>query len=168
VETVQAEQRKLLRELVRSHNLKHVYLEGFSLEELPAFKKQLDQLARWKKPKGDTPLKELLVGMHREDTLEVGAAGQLMMAGELEVIPAEDTLALEAANPVKDGQVQWNEAANERREDAIVRNVLAEESAVAVLVLGGGHDFSDNVERTGGEVEYVRVQVEAHRKVAGE
>lgn len=165
VESVQVEQMDLLRELVKSHKLKQIFLEGFSPKEMPAFKKRLDHLARWKKPDGDTPLNEFLIGMHREDTLEVGAGGRLMMAGELEVIPTEDAEALEAANPVKDGKVQWDEDADERREDAIVRNMLAGESPVAVLILGGGHDLSDNVERIGGgEVEYVRVQVKAHVK----
>lgn len=37
------------------------------------------------------------------------------------------------------------------------------------VILGGGHDLSDNIERIGGgQVEYVRVQVEAHKKLVGE
>jgi hypothetical protein len=57
----------------------------------------------------------------------------------------------------------------ERWEDTIVRNVLTPESPVAVLILGGGHDLADNVEAiAGGQVEYVRVQVEADWKAAEE
>jgi hypothetical protein len=38
-----------------------------------------------------------------------------------------------------------------------------------LLILGGGHDLSDNVQRIcAGQAEYVRVQVEAHRKAAGD
>lgn len=173
VEAVQVEQMALLRELAKSHGLKAVFLEGIAQDEMPAFRKLLGHLARWKKPELKGPSWEvlsdqMLIDMHRQDTLEVGAGGRLMMTGELEVIPAEDAHALEAANPVKDGKVQYDEAANERREDAIVRNVLASESPVSVLVMGGGHDLTDNVERIGGQVEYVRVQVNAHRKATGE
>jgi hypothetical protein len=73
---------------------------------------------------------------------------------------------MEAANPVKDGKVEFDEAAIERREDAIVRNLLASESPVAVLMLGGDHDLAENLDRIGeGTVEYVTVQVEGHWKV---
>ncbi len=169
VEAVQVEQMALRRSLVKSHGLNAVFLEGIAQDEMPAFRKLLGQLARWKKPDGDGLLDMFLTDMHRLDTLEVGAGGRLMMAGELEVLPAEDAEAMKAANPVKDGKVQYDEAAIERREDAIVRNVLAAESSVAVLILGGGHDLSDNIERIGGgQVEYVRVQVEAHKKAVGE
>jgi hypothetical protein len=48
---------------------------------------------------------------------------------------------------------------------AIVRNVLASESPVVVLMLGGSHDLGDNVP---GNVEVVRVQVKAHRKSVGD
>ncbi len=169
VEAVQLEQMALLRSLANSHGLKQVFLEGIAEDEMPGFKNLLGHLSRWKKPKGTCPLDEFLIEMHRQDTLEVCAAGRLMMTGEVEALPAEDADALEAANPVKDGKVQFDESANERREDAIVRNVLASDSPAAVLLLGGGHDLADNVERIGGgQVEYVRVQVEAHKKAAGE
>ena len=167
VEAVQVEQMALLRSQVKSHGLNAVFLEGIAQDEMPAFRKLLGQLARWKKPDGDGLLDMFLTDMHRLDTLEVGAGGRLIMAGELEVLPAEDAEAMKAANPVKDGKVQFDETANERREDALVRNVLAAESSVAVLILGGGHDLSDNIERIGGgQVEYV--QVEAHKKAVGE
>jgi hypothetical protein len=160
VEAVQVEQMALLRNLAKSHGLKAVFLEGIAQEEIPGFRKLLGHLARWKKPKVDGPLDEFLIDMHRQDTL---------MAGELEVLPAEDLEAMEAANPVQGGQVQVDEAANERREDTIVRNVLASELAVAVLILGGDHNLADNLQRIGGgQVEYVRVQVEAHKKAVSE
>ena len=81
------------------------------------------------------------------------------------MLPAEDVEAMEAANPMKDGRVEFDDAATERREDAIVRNVLASESPVVVLMLGGSHDLGDNVP---GDVEVVRVQVKAHRKSVGD
>ena len=39
----------------------------------------------------------------------------------------------------------------------------------AVIVLGGAHDLSDNVNRlSGGKAEYIWVEVEAWKKFAGE
>ena len=74
------------------------------------------------------------------------------------------------SKPFKDGRVtEFDTEANQCREDVIVRTMLSSESHVIVLVMGGGHDLSDNVERIGGgTVEYVRVQLKAHRKAAGE
>ncbi len=169
VEAVQVEQMALLRELAKFHGLKQVFLEGVTKVELPAVRKFLDALVQWEKPEGDGILDGLWVDLHRQDTLEAGAAGRLMMAGELEVLAAEEVDGLLPVYPFRIDEVRFDNTANERREDAIVRNVLASESPVAVLILGGGHDLSDNVERIGGgQVEYVRVQVDAHKKAVGE
>jgi len=81
----------------------------------------------------------------------------------LEVLAAEDPVLLEAANPVgKDGSVRFDADANERRESAIVRRLL-KAGPVAVIVLGGGHDLSDNVPFG---CEYIRLQTRRHRDAA--
>jgi hypothetical protein len=164
VEAVQDEQMAVLRELAKSYGLKQVFIEGLAKENQQAFKELLGHLSRWRKPRGESPLENLLIDIHRNNTLDVGAVGRLMMTGESEALPAENKKVMEAANPVKDGKVEFDEAAIERREDAIVRNVLASESPVVVLMLGGSHDLGDNVP---GDVEVVRVQVKSHRKSVG-
>ena len=55
----------------------------------------------------------------------VGAPGRLLRSGDLTAVaPADDAEALGAANPVRDGSVEIDPAANERREAAIVAKVL--------------------------------------------
>jgi hypothetical protein len=166
VEKVQREQIKLLRELIKKHKLKHIYLEGFSKEELPAFQKRIEVLrdAEKKKPKGDSPIELLILYQLRLDLLEVGASGRLMIDGVIEVLPAEDAVWLEKANPVKDGKVQFNSEINENREDAIVQNLL-KSGSVVLVVMGGAHDFSNNVPR---ECKYERVATKAYWEAVGE
>ncbi len=167
VEAVQAEQMALLSELVKTHGRKAVFIERIAEADMAEYRELAQMMKNWKEPVGDDPMDEFLRQLNREVRLLLGAASRV---DGLEVHGAEDAEALEAANPIRDGRVtDFDEAANQRREDAIVRNVLASKSPVAVLVMGGGHDLSDNVERIGGgTVEYVRVQVKAHRKAAGE
>ncbi len=166
VEKVQSEQVDLLQHLKDAHGINEVYLEGMTDADVEGYRTLAEALAGWKAPIGDDAMSEFLRRQYREDKLLLGAAVQVE---GLEVLPSEDPEAMEAANPIKDWKVQFDEEANERREGAIVRNVLASESPVVVLVLGGGHDLSNSVEAIGGgAVEYVRVQVKAHRKAAGE
>lgn len=76
---------------------------------------------------------------------DTGAAGQLMVDGKLTVHAAEAE-DFDKANPVKDGAVNADEAAQEAREDAIVKEPLKQKKTV-VLVLGGAHDLTDNIRR---------------------
>lgn len=165
VESVQAEQMRLLRSLAKSHQIKRVFIEGLIQEEVERFEGLSVKVAEHRPRKSDTPLAQLLAEIHRENKLLIGAAGQLLGKGELEkVLPADNKKRLEAANPVKeDGQVKFDIGANERREDAIVRNLLAAGLPVKVLVLGGAHDLADNLKQSGHEdVEYVRVELKAY------
>jgi hypothetical protein len=75
----------------------------------------------------------------------LASTNQLLIDNDIKaVIPDEDAAAYRAATPVQDGQVVFNEKANEARADAIIGNTLRA-SGTAVLVLGGAHDLSDNV-----------------------
>jgi hypothetical protein len=60
---------------------------------------------------------------------------------------------------------EYDESQTEAREDAIARNLLKVEGD-ALVILGGAHDLTDNLERLKGdaEVEYVRVQWWNHSK----
>lgn len=91
-------------------------------------------------------------GTTEDDLLRLGAAGQLALEGKLRVLPAEGK-GFEQANPVRDGAVEFDEAANEKREDEIVRRL----AKGGCLVLGGAHDLADNIKRLGLDVGYVLV-----------
>jgi hypothetical protein len=55
----------------------------------------------------------------------LATTNQLLIENGIEaVIPAEDSAAYRAANPIQDGLVVFNEKANEAREDAIVKRML--------------------------------------------
>jgi hypothetical protein len=94
---------------------------------------------------------EALLQRHRLDLLRVGAAGQLVLAGELaEIVPVEDEIPFEAANPVGNGAVTLDSQKNERREDAQVRKLL-NSGPLVVVILGGAHDLADNIARLSGK-----------------
>jgi hypothetical protein len=154
VEAVQQEQLELLRALIKQQEIKNVFYEGLAPEDMPAFRERIETLKKFEKikPKGDTPIEQLMLSEYREDLLKIGAPGRLMMTGELEVLSVEDASLLKKANPVSDSGVEFDSAVIEAREDAMVRMLLSEE--MAVVILGGAHDLSDNVP---GGCEYVRL-----------
>jgi hypothetical protein len=99
---------------------------------------------------------------HQEELLRLGAAGRLALDGQLCIMPAEDAVAYRAANPLKSGSVEIDPAANEQRESAFCKTVLARDK-VAVLILGGAHELIDNVPRDCG---YIRVEQLAYKRMA--
>ena len=131
-------------------------------------------LAESQPPDPDAQLLEqnilgLLQGYHQQ-MVEIGAAGRLLVSGEIEdVLPLEDEEPLNAANPVTaDGQVRFDALKLQARHDAIVKNVL-KEGSFGLMILGGDHDLSENVRRLGrGRYEYVRVTTKRYREAAGE
>ena len=56
---------------------------------------------------------------------------------------------MEAANPVKAGWGKFDASGNERREDAILRNVMASDSPVVVMVMGGNRNLGNIATRLG-------------------
>lgn len=110
-------------------------------------------------------LEELLY-QHRLDLLQVGAAGQLYVAGEIEeVVPLDDAELLQRANPVaEDGGVKLDKEVIEARQDAQARAMI-EDGKFALAILGGAHDLSDNLARlTGGTCEYITVTTQWCRR----
>ncbi len=188
VELVQIEQMTLLRCLIKHHGLRRVFCEGFSVGELQAYKDRIaalrgvekediprlrEQLAevrsligsmkegeeRYEKAKKIEAEVLQLLDQHRVALLEMGAAGRLLMSGELEeVLPLEDAGKLDEAKPITPGgEVKLDAAKIEARHDAQVRNTL-KQGAFALVVLGGSHDLSASVARVmGGKGEYIRV-----------
>ena len=185
VELVQLEQLAILRCLIKHHGLKRVHSEGFSPNELEAYRDKIDVLRAMERQQIPQIRKQLdeirnlietmtgkgkekaqgierklivLLDGHRERLLEVGAAGRLLISGELEeVLPLEEDGAMEHANPITpNGTVRHEESKLEARHDAQLR-VLAKESPVVVIVLGGAHDLTGSVRRAGNGWECLRV-----------
>ena len=103
----------------RLRRLRRVHYEGLSKSELSAFRQRIATMTRFeqRKPRGETPLEQLLLHEYRLDPLQMGAPGRLMIAGDLEeVLPVEDAALFDAANPVqKDGTVRLDAVAVKRR-----------------------------------------------------
>ena len=97
----------------------------------------------------------------RDIRLQLGAVGQLLLAGEaLEVLPLDDAELQAAADPVKaDGSVRFDQAANDRRERAMVKRLL-KAGPVAIVILGRDHDLGDEIRAADGRAVYRRVEAE--------
>jgi hypothetical protein len=177
VESLQKEQIRLLRHFIQNHGLKRVYYEGLTDEDKPLFEMKIETYASTQNDSAeitrdveemlaeadDPELRRQLEGVlrgRRMFLLEMGAVGQLLMTGELEdVLPVEDAQLFEKANPLsKDGHIELKSETIEAREDAMVKKML-DGGPFAFVVLGGGHDLSDNIERLGsGSCEYLTVE----------
>lgn len=191
VDSVQLEQMTLLRTLIQQHGLKRLFCEGLTSKDMPNYREKIsilkgmegNQIARLKrqlnevrellveKPDPDAQVMEakildLLYGSYWR-LVEMGAAGRLLVSGEIEeVLPMEDDDVLEAANPVTaEGQVQFDEKRVKARRDAIVKNVL-KSGSFGLMILGGDHDLTENVKRVGGgKCEYIRVTLNRYKQV---
>ncbi|MEQ8852906.1 hypothetical protein [Gimesia sp.] len=169
VREIQKQQMELLRTLIKKHNLKAVYVEGLTEKNhkgILEFLESMKKYERTRKPPADR-LDRQIEALHQLSLLHVGAAPRLVMSGELKtILPAEDSKAMEAANPVRpDGTVVYDLKVATEREDAIARNLLKAEG-VAVIVLGGGHDLADNIKRVGGNCKYERAIVPKYKKAS--
>jgi hypothetical protein len=194
VELVQIEQLAMLRCLIKHHGLKRIFSEGFSPDELEAYRekiavlksmendqipqirKQLDEVRRLiegstgeKKDKAKAIEVQLLALLdeHKHRLLEIGASGRLLISGELEdVLPLEDAVALEKAKPISpSGGVKLDPVKLEARHDAQVKAMM-KEGPVAVIVLGGSHDLTASIKRFRGSCEYLRVTTKRFKEIA--
>lgn len=186
VELVQIEQMAVLRCLIKHHGLKKVFSEGFSpndleayreriavlraidREQIPQVQRQLEEvrkLQRNEKAKGIEVQLLTMLDEHKHRLLEMGAAGRLLISGDLEdVLPIEDADALAKAKPVTSGGVKLDAAMLEARHDAQVKAVL-KQGPVAFIVLGGAHDLTESIQRLGGEnCEYLRLTTKRFRE----
>ncbi len=198
-ELVQYEQMTLLRCLIKHHGLRQVVAEGFSEKELqvyrdkvaahgavekeqiPALRKQLAEVRtllaemtegedRYEKAKAIEQEILALLDRHRVAMLELGAAGRLLMSGELEeVLPLEEADKLEAAKPVlPSGEVRPDPTKIEARHDAQVRAAF-KHGPFALVILGGAHDLSRSADHfTQGGCEYMRVTTKRYSEFSGQ
>lgn len=169
VKAIQKEQADLLRQLIKKHGLKAVYIEGLTKKNHEGTMKFINTMKDYEATRqpSDDPIDRLIEAQHQLNLLEAGAAARLVMTGELKtLLPAEDSKAMEAANPVRaDGSVVFDKKADEAREVAIVKKLLKADGVV-VIILGGGHDLTDNIKRAGGGCKYERAAVPKYRKIA--
>jgi hypothetical protein len=152
----------LLQCLIQHHGLRRIFAEGFTAKDLPHYGERIAVLRDMEKTQ-IPELRELLtkaktarhkaeitemLDQHKARLLELGAAGRLLIAGEIEeVLPLDDAEALE----------QMDLANWALRHDPQVKAVL-DNGPFALIVLGGAHDLGDSVRRLGGgHCEYIRV-----------
>jgi len=155
VEAIQKEQKQILRYLIKNH------------KNLTSFNGFVKTLREFEVPEGDGVLDLFLKEQYRRDLLQMGSAAQLKISGMLgSVLPLENAEAFEKANPVgKDGKIRIDENAEEKREDEMVK-ILLKGEGVKVIILGGGHDLTDNLERMKlGSVLYVRLTTKRYKIV---
>ncbi|MAX38773.1 MAG: hypothetical protein CME33_19625 [Gimesia sp.] len=167
VEAIQNEQEQILKYLIEKHKVRSVFLEGLSKKNLSAFNSFIKTLREFEMPEGDGALDLFFKEQYRRDCLQMGAAAQLKISGMLEsVLPLENAEAFEAANPVgKDGKVRIDKNAEEKREDEMVK-LLMKGEGISVILLGGGHDLTDNLKRMKVDsVLYFRVSGKQYERV---
>ncbi|HWB08764.1 MAG TPA: hypothetical protein VG826_06055 [Pirellulales bacterium] len=142
VRGVQANQLRLIRWLAKEHDVRVVYLEGLTENDKDAYAN--------------------MVRLVREGELDyglIGAAGQALIAGDIEVVsPAEEQAPYRAVNPLASEGLKVEGPENDAREEAIVRR-LAAKGPLSVVVLGLEHDLSRHVQKLG-DCEYLKVYVE--------
>jgi hypothetical protein len=91
--------------------------------------------------------------------LDIGAAGRLLVAGDLErVLPLENAEAMRAANPVKNGVWRPDEKLTQTRRAEMAR-VIRLHGPVSVIVLGGSHDLFPHLYE---DTEYLQVTVKEY------
>lgn len=173
VETIQNEQIAILRGLIREHGIKAVFMEGVTDANVGKFRGAVKELPELDLPElhrkmtqtedfAEQALLLVTIDEHRAKLLELGAVGHLMRTGQLEdVIPLEDTYLMEAADPTKNG-FQFDGKANEKRERGMARRLMGG-GPVAVVILGGGHDLSDDLR----DYRFEVIVPEAYRATAG-
>lgn len=181
VDAIQTEQLEILRLLIKGHGLKRVFIEGLAAEEMPNYLEKVDvlrdmeqnQVTRLKEQLSQArelksaEIEQQIVGLleeHKFRVLEIGAAGRLLLAGEIEeVLPLEDSVLHSNADPTKDGKIQFDRDKVRARNDAQVKAVL-DKGPFGLVMLGGAHDLSASVRQHPG-CEYVRVTTRRFREV---
>lgn len=169
VEAIQKEQKQILRYLIKHRKVRSVHIEGLSEKNLSAFNSFVKTLREFEAPEGDGALDLFFKEQYRRDLMQLGAAAQLLISNELKtVLPLENAEAFEAANPVaKDGKIRFDEEAEAKREDEMLK-ILLKGQGIKVILLGGGHDLTDNLKRMKlDSVGYVRVGTRRYQRIAG-
>lgn len=193
-DSLQAEEMELLRVLIKNHGLKRIHAEGFSEKDLPAYREKIaslkaletnqiarlkQQLAEVQEVLADKPSPEArsaegkilaMLADFQERLIEMGAAGRLLISGEIEdVLPIEDAEPLDASNSITpDDKSRLDQARVTARQDAIVKNAL-NSGPLCLMILDGEQDLTDSIKRIGGgKCEYIRVTTKRYQRNHGE
>jgi hypothetical protein len=190
VDAVRWNQLRLLPELAARYGLKKVYIERLTELDMPAMPdklarlrdaragqselaKQLADVRRMLETAPPGERRDKLVAVQKEivglieaynlEMTQLGAAFSLVLNGQLEVAPLDTAALLDAANPVKDGVMAPDPAANAKRERGMISNVL-NGGPVVVLICGGAHDLKSAIrEIAGPDTEYVRITIYSYQ-----
>jgi hypothetical protein len=115
--------------------VREIWIEGQSDQTITEFRQHVLKLRDVQPPTGDSAIDQLIRDTYTEDLLQIGAAGRLLLAGEIDdVQPLEDHEAWRAAEPVN---CEIDPATSEARERAMAKRLPNR----AVIVLGVGHDL---------------------------
>lgn len=149
LEMLQIEQAQLLREMVGRYAVRSAVVEGLTSQNLMQFDQSVTHVEGLQhvKMEDEVELVAELAGVWvRYDLLRLGPVARAISMGvDIEARPGDNTQLLEAALPKKTPHGEVNDqAAVEKREDAIVQNCLRGVS-VAVIVLNGSNDLSNNL-----------------------
>ncbi len=184
VGAIQTEQLAILRQLIKDHGLKRIFVEGLSSEEVPSFlelvgmfrdleqnqipklRKQLEEARELKADKIEQQALDML-DEHGVRLLQIGAAGRLLLAGEIEeVMPLENSVLYDNADPITGNKIRFDRDRVKAREDAQVKAVL-DNGPFGLVILGGSHDLSESVSRLShGRCEYIQVTTNRFREFA--
>lgn len=146
VQAVQAGQRRVIRQMSAA-GVSTVFLEGLT----PDIESVFPLICRTVCTDREVPLKQLQT---LPNPLAMRSAGQLVAAGEpLRIRAADSEKTLAECNPIDESGAFREVSANarQRREDHIVRCAAESRDAPVLILLGGGHDLSDNMSRPGGD-----------------
>lgn len=175
VDAVQTEQLAILRRLIKDNGLKRIFVEGLSSEDMqmflelvgtfrdieqnqiPTLRKQLEEARELRAYKIEQQALDML-DEHGVRLLQIGAAGRLLFAGEIEkVMPLEDSVLHDKSDPITGNKIRFDRDRVKAREDAQVKAVL-DKGPFGLVILGGSHDLSESVSRLSqGRCEYIQV-----------
>lgn len=182
VDAIQTEQLAILRRLIKDHGLKRIFVEGLSAEEMPNFlervaifraleQNQIPKLRKQLEEARELKAKEIeqqalqMLDEHGVRLLHIGAAGRLLVAGEIdEVLPLEDSVLHDQADPISGNKIRFDRDKVRAREDAQVKAVL-DKGPFGLIILGGAHDLSDSVRQHPG-CEYIQVTTKRFKEFA--
>ncbi len=157
VEQAQAEQMAVIQFLRNNHDVQHVCMDGLSWEDMNRYEAVIDSLD---------------ANSDREQILKVGAPGRLARDGLIEVLPLDANGFRERVKP---GAATPDNQQIEDREDWQLRQLTMygpsaalAPRGLAVLVLGGEHDLSDNIVRRGRAFDYIRVETKTYARLMAE
>ncbi len=149
----------ILRRLIKDHGLRYIYLEGLTDENRDRFLANIEQMRAFERnpPEGEDGIELFLLDEHRHQTLMVGAAGRMLLAGDpIEVLAVEDVAAYAAAKPGVEGMVRLDSAKQTAREAAMVNRIVKDGHGLVVLICGAAHDLGEELAEGAVQVLYFR------------